>query len=619
MKLNRFPLLFLFFFTLGLQAQDYLFPVKPGQRAFLSGNFSEIRPNHFHSGIDVKIGGVDGEPILAITDGYVYRMKVSSYGYGNVMYIRHNDGQSSVYAHLRNFSPKIIDVMRKKMYEEQKNDLEVFLEPQELPVKRGEIIGNGGNTGSSGGPHLHFEIRDTLDHAIDPFKYNWKEVVDNTPPILYRVALTPLDFLSRVDGEFARKEFTPLIEGGKYLLPQAVKITGRVGLEIYAIDKMDGVGNTFGIPIFELKEDEKSLFRINVDHIDFYKSRFLLSHAHQNRFTKVYQTPNNQMNLYSSDSLSSGALTAAAGQRKDINLAMKDYFGNTRILAFQVEGEDAPLQVNRIKPSSNSPTVVTYHREVMQIQTGPSEWGEMAEVHVHGHVMDLPPAYIAGGKRVYLWDMSYGVPDKIELCTETIIPSVQKKIPYGAALAFYHQDADILFEENSLLDDLFLKLEKGGKGKSSYVKVNSPQEYLQSNIEVFLKNTTFDEDKTRTHVYFQASNGRKSFVGGIWEENGIRFKTRNFGTFVLDEDRVAPFIRAVRVNSDEIRFIIRDDKSGIRDFEAFVNGEWILMRYEHKQNVIWSEKMNKQPFKGEVLLKVRDMAGNEANYRSTLN
>lgn len=120
-------------------------------------------------------------------------------------------------------------------------------------------------------------------------------------------------------------------------------------------------------------------------------------------------------------------------------------------------------------------------------------------------------------------------------------------------------------------------------------------------------------------MYFQASNGRKSFVGGIWEENGIRFKTRNFGTFVLDEDRVAPFIRAVRVNSDEIRFIIRDDKSGIRDFEAFVNGEWILMRYEHKQNVIWSEKMNKQPFKGEVLLKVRDMAGNEANYRSTLN
>ncbi|TVP53607.1 MAG: M23 family metallopeptidase [Mongoliibacter sp.] len=619
MKSNKFPLLLFLFLSLNLQAQDYLFPVKPGQRALLAGNFSEIRPNHFHSGIDVKIGGVDGEPILSITDGYVYRMKVSSYGYGNVLYIRHNDGQSSVYAHLRNFSPKIMDFMRERMYAEKKNDLEVFLEPQEIPVKKGEIIGNGGNTGSSGGPHLHFEIRDTLDHAIDPFKYRWKEIVDTTSPILYRMALTPLDFLSRVDGEFARKEFTPLIESGKYLLPQDVKISGRVGLEIYAIDKMDGVGNTFGIPVFELSEDDNPLFRIHIDHIDFYKSRYLLSHAHQNRFTRVYHYPNNQMELYDPKSSGSGALTALPGESKKINLAMKDYFGNTRMLSFQIIGEKEEKSSPSPRTVSHQPTVITYHREVMKIQAGSSEWGEMAQVHVHGYIMDLPPAYLQNGRRIYLWDMNYGVPEKIDICTETIFPTVQKKIPFGEEMAYFNNDVGIHFEEKTLLDDLFLRIEKSRNGRSKAIKINAPQEYLQSNMEVLFKNTGFEGDKTHAHVYFQSENGWKSFVGGTWESEDIRFKTRNFGTFVIEEDKVPPAIRAVRVNSSELRFIIRDNKSGIRDFEAFVDGEWVLMRYEHKQNVIWSEKINKQPFKGEVLLKVRDMAGNESQYTSTLN
>lgn len=619
MKLNKFPLLFFFLLSFSVLGQDYLFPVKPGQRALLAGNFSEIRPNHFHSGIDVKIGGVDGEPILSITNGYVYRMKVSSYGYGNVLYIRHNDGQSSVYAHLRNFSPKIMNFMREKMYAEKKNDLEVFLEPQELPVKKGEIIGNGGNTGSSGGPHLHFEIRDTLDHAIDPFRYHFKEIVDNTPPIVYRIALTPLDYLSRVDGEFSRKEFTPLIEGGRYIIPQTVKISGRVGLEVYAIDKMDGVGNTFGIPIFELTENDSPLFRINVDHIDFYKSRFLLSHTHQNRFTRVYHHPNNQMQLYSPEERGSGALTADPGVQKKVELALKDYFGNTRFVGLDIEGEESDFDQIENRKISVSPTVVSYHREVMKIETGYSEWGEMAEVKVNGHIMELMPSYISNGKRVYLWDMNYGVPEEINLCTETIFPEVQYKVPFKEELAYYHEQADLIFEENTLLDDLFLRINKSGQGKNTTLKINSPQEYLQSSMEVLFKDTGFEGDKSRAHVYHQSPNGWKSFIGGTWESEDIRFKTRNFGTFVIDEDKVAPVIRPVKVNADELRFIIRDDKSGIRDFEALVNGNWILMRYEHKQNVIWSEKLDKQPFKGEVLLKVRDMAGNEASYSTTLN
>lgn len=618
MKSIKYLLILFLFFPFLLHAQEYLFPVKPGSRNLLSGNFSEIRPNHFHSGIDVKIGGVDGEPILAISDGYVYRIKISSFGYGNIIYLKHTNGQSSVYAHLRNLSPKIMEFMRKEMYFAQKNELEVFPDPEFLPIKKGEIIGNGGNTGSSGGPHLHFEIRDSLDRAIDPFIFGFKEVVDKTPPVLYKIALSPLDSDARVNGRYQRQEFTPIIEGGRYILHQPVKITGRVGVEIYAVDKMDGVNNVFGIPVIEMLENEKPLYRINVDHVDFNKGRFFLSHMYQNRFIRLYQYPNNQLKIYEPDSLTAGAISAKSGEKKHLKVTMKDYFGNARVLSLQVEGEDAKTQIGSQAISANKTTNISFNREVMVIQTAGSEWGTLAKVFVNSHEMEIPPAYIQDGRRNYFWDMRYGVPDSVDLCTEIIKPGVLVKIPFGEEIFFANNDVEIKFSENTLLDDLFLRIERKKNGNGPSIRINSPSEYLQSNMEVLIRNTGYVGDKKNTHVYFQADNGRKSFVGGEWESEDIRFKTRNFGTFVLDFDRSAPTIAPVRVNASELRFVIKDDKSGIKEFEAYVDGKWILMRYEHKQSVIWSEKLDKQPFKGEVLLIVRDMAGNEKRYTTKL-
>jgi len=618
LKSSKYLLILFLFFPFLLHAQEYLFPVKPGSRNLLSGNFSEIRPNHFHSGIDVKIGGVDGEPILAISDGYVYRIKISSFGYGNIIYLKHTNGQSSVYAHLRNLSPKIMEFMRKEMYFAQKNELEVFPDPEFLPIKKGEIIGNGGNTGSSGGPHLHFEIRDSLDRAIDPFIFGFKEVVDKTPPVLYKIALSPLDSDARVNGRYQRQEFTPIIEGGRYILHQPVKITGRVGVEIYAVDKMDGVNNVFGIPVIEMLENEKPLYRINVDHVDFNKGRFFLSHMYQNRFIRLYQNPNNQLKIYEPDSLTAGAISAKTGEKKQLKVTMKDYFGNARVLSLQVEGEDAKTHIGSQAISANKTTNISFNREVMVIQTAGSEWGTLAKVFVNSHEMEIPPAYIQDGRRNYFWDMRYGVPDSVDLCTEIIKPGVLVKIPFGEEISFANNDVEIKFSENTLLDDLYLRIERKKNGNGPSIRINSPSEYLQSNMEVLIRNTGYVGDKKNTHVYFQADNGRKSFVGGEWESEDIRFKTRNFGTFVLDVDRSAPTIAPVRVNASELRFVIKDDKSGIKEFEAYVDGKWILMRYEHKQSVIWSEKLDKQPFKGEVLLKVRDMAGNEKRYTTKL-
>jgi len=616
LKSSRFFFLFFLLFSLSLKAQDYLFPVKPGERNLLSGNFSEIRPNHFHSGIDVKIGGVDGEPILAITDGHIYRIKLSTYGYGNVIYLKHDNGQYSVYAHLRNFSPKIAEYMREQMYKEKKNELELYLNPETLPVKKGEIIGNGGNTGSSAGPHLHFEIRDSLERALDPFIFGFAKVLDNTPPQLYRVAIRPVGLDSRVNGKFQRQEFNPVLEGGRYVLKAPINVSGKVGIEVYAIDRMDGVNNIFGLPTYELWEAGENRFRVHVDQIDFAHSRFLLQHTHQNRFVKLYLEPHNPMQLYLPDSLGAGLIGLIPGEKKEITVVMKDFFGNTRSLFFELKGEESKHFFNPINANSRGNTQVSYHREIMKIEAGSSYFGNVATVYVNSFEMELPPAYTEQGKRVYLWDLNFGIPDSVDICTEIFKPSVLKKIPFSEEISFINRDVEIFFDENTLIDDLFLRIEKTN---SSRLRINSSSDYLQTNMEVLWKNPDLPGSEKYTHIYFLADNGRKSFVGGTWEGGHIRFKTRNFGTFVLEEDRIPPNIRPLRINKDEIRFQISDNKSGIKEFEAFVDGEWLLMRYEHKRNLIWSEKLDKQPLKGEVLLKVRDMAGNEALYSTVIN
>ncbi|MCH7401912.1 M23 family metallopeptidase [Belliella kenyensis] len=618
MKLNKLVLIILCLFSFSLQAQDYLFPVKPGQRNYLSGNFAEIRPNHFHSGIDVKIGGVDGEPILAIADGYVYRLKVSSFGYGNVLYIKHDDGSSSVYAHLQKFSPKIAQWMHNQMYAARENEHEAFPSPEDLIVKRGEVIGNGGNTGSSGGPHLHFEIRDSLDRAIDPLTFGFsKEVKDNTPPILYKVALKPLTYESRVNGVFERQEFTPILEGGKYVLPQPVKITGKVGLEVYAVDKKDDVHNIFGIPKYELWEDDRLIYKINVDHIDFNIGRFLLTHTYQNKFTRLYPYPNNPMRLYEKDSINEGLVMAMEGQSKKLLVQMSDVFGNRRALEVLVEGEMPVVQFGS-SVSDESKTKLRYEREVLVVDTKLSQEGNLAKVYVGSKYMEIAPAYVEKGRRTYVWDMNYAIPDSIDLCTEVIKPNVIQKIPFGKELNFRNENVSLRFSENSLLDDLFLRLQTKTEASGLSVMINSSGDYLQQAVEVILHGATTNSKKDQLHVYSVAGNGRKSFVGGTWEGEDIKFKTRNFGTFVLDYDEEPPRINPVKITAQEIRFRISDDKSGVKDFEAFVNGEWVLMKYEHKQAVIWSEKLNKQPFKGEVLLKVRDMAGNESTWTGNI-
>ncbi len=623
MKLNKSFLLLLFIFSLSISGWSqeiekgyFISPIKPGVRNYLSGNFAELRPNHFHTGLDFKTGGQEGEAILAAADGWVYRIKVSSFGYGNVIYLKHPNGNITVYGHLRNFNKTLDDFMRKKMYEAQANELEVYPEPGQLPVKKGERIADSGNTGGSGGPHLHFEIRDSLERALDPLLFGFPEIVDNTPPTPQKIAIVPLNVDSRVNGKFERLEITPVYSGGNYSLPATVKITGKVGLEIQSFDQLDGASNKNGFPTFELSDDTSHVFSMIVDKVDFNYTRQFLLHTYRNRFTKLYQQDDLKFDFFSPNIPKTGHLELESGVKKTYRLSLLDARGNKRRISIPLQGQDLEHIVNDGPAPSRA--TVSYEGQILKIKAPISPNGGLAKFYVGAHIFEMLPAYQDAQSRTYLWDMNFGIPEEIDVCSEVVIVGINAKIPAEKDHLFADSNVKIMFSDRTLLDDLFIRVTHGKNPSFPKLEINESSDNLWSEMEIIWNLPEYKGNKEKVFVYQEATNGKKSFVGGVWEGQSIRFKTRNFGTFVLATDDVKPTITPVRINSSGLRFTIRDNSSGIKNFEANVNGKWLLMRYEHKQAVIWSETEDGQPLKGPVILKVTDQAGNVAEWKSTL-
>ena len=624
MKLNKaipYQFLFLFFISFSALAQgvdkDYFrSPVKPGGRNYLSGNFAELRPNHFHTGLDYKFGGQEGEPIYAAADGWIHRIKISSFGYGNVIYIKHPSEHITLYGHLRNFNPRLATYIRKRMYEVQANDLEVYPAPGELAVKKGEQIANGGNTGSSGGPHLHFEIRDSLDRAIDPLLFGFPEIIDTTPPTPQKIAIVPLHIDSRVNGKFQRLEVTPILSGSSYKLPGTIQITGKVGIEIQSFDQLDGASNRNGFPTFELSDESGLVFKQVVDRVDLNFSRQFLLYTHQNRFSKLYAQSNLKFDFISPKSPEAGHLELEANKKRAYTLALRDANANERKIEFSLQGQD--LERNVTDGGAPSRAIVSYLGNILKIKAPNTPKGGLAKFFVGAHSFEMLPAYQDSQSRTYLWDMDFGIPEEIDICSEVVILNIKALIPAGQEQLFADPKVQIRFEKQTVLDDLFLRIKHSGSPSNPQLEINDGNEYLWNAMDVTWDVSGFTGNKNSYYVYQQYGNGGKSFVGGTWDGNTIQFKTRNFGTFVLAQDLQKPTITPVRVNSSEIRFTIKDNSSGIESYEATINGKWVLMRYEHKQAIIWSEKLDEQPFKGAVNIKVTDRAGNITEWNGTL-
>ncbi len=268
--MKRFPIFLSLLAHVFLSGQGLEWPTS-GSRS-LSSNFGENRDDHFHMGIDIKTQGTTGHPIYAVNDGYISRMVSNFSGFGKALYLKTNSGHIAVYAHLKSYSPLL-----EKVWELQKKDKQTYFidakfSRSEFPIKRGDIIGYSGNTGSSFGPHLHFEYRDDADTPLNPLT-SGLNLPDRVTPILKEIALTPLSKDALVNASSLTQSF-PLFRDrdGTYLFPDTLNVFGAFGLSIKMFDKREGAANKYQIKKAELWIDDKKSFELGFERIPYHQT-----------------------------------------------------------------------------------------------------------------------------------------------------------------------------------------------------------------------------------------------------------------------------------------------------------------------------------------------------------
>ena len=339
-------------FSFALYAQDdadpYHIPVDIP--VFLSGTFGELRGSHFHAGIDIKTQGREGIPIRAVKEGYVARIRVATSGYGKAVYVAHPDGKTSVYAHLRNFSPKITALVRQKQYEKESFPVELFLDPETLPIDANEIIAYSGNTGGSFGPHLHFELRETdTQMPINPL-LGFYEVTDTTRPVIHTLMGYPTDTTAVINGTKKPLQIPFKKLNDSIYLAEKIQAIGKIGFGIGIYDRLDNTYNKNGAYSIEAFSNGTKVHEIKFEKFRFSDSENIHALIDYPRYSKtrskvqkLYRDAGNKLPFF--EAVESGILDIEAGKDYAYRIRAADANGNTRFVFVPLEGKEQEVLI----------------------------------------------------------------------------------------------------------------------------------------------------------------------------------------------------------------------------------------------------------------------------------
>ena len=532
---SLFSLLFILIAGLNSFAQDSIpknyFRSPLGIPLFLAGNFGELRSNHFHGGLDMKTQGKEGFKIYAAADGIISRIKISPWGYGKTIYIDHPNGYTTVYAHLQSYKGEIANQIKKYQHEKESWEIDWYPSDTLMSVKKGDVIALSGNTGGSGGPHLHFEIRETIsEHPVNPLLFGFA-VKDNIQPIIKSIVITPLNDTSYVNNKSESQRFMVVGSKGAYQLKYSTLINayGEIGMGIETIDKLNEVSNRNGIYSIELTQDTTTIFKSEMKEFSFDESRALNSLIDYSyflrkkvRYQRSYIQANNPLSIYTQN-VKNGIIQFSKNDRFSFNYKVKDTYNNTSTLAFSITGNYNNKLVQKVVKSTID--TLSSDRDSNFFETRA---------------------------------MSVSIPNTA-LYTD---------------LEFKHNTADTLagaITPTYFIHNEFTPLHKAIEVS---IKVGRLSDYLRSKA---------------TLVYFD-SKKKYAAKGGTWRNNSISAKSTAFGGFTVMIDTIPPKITPTNiypnksmVGNSTIDIKISDNLSGIKSFRGSIDGKWIIMEYEAKK------------------------------------
>ncbi len=544
-----------------LHAQNYQAPLD--FRMLLSGTFGELRGNHFHAGIDIKTEGVEGQKVYSIAEGYISRIKVSTWGYGKVIYITHpKTGHTSVYAHLQKFSTKIDSIVKKEHYNKESFEINFYPNKNSIKLKKGEIIGLSGNSGGSAGAHLHFEIRDTqTERPINPLQFGFN-ISDNVAPTLKKIKIYSLD-TTLIDGYRKSKIININKNEDKYSIDQIPIINGAFAIGIFTYDKVDDSYNKNGVYSIKLCVDTTICYKFKVDELDFNTTRYINAHVDykekkesKNKYHRCYRLPNNKLNNYS-NLLNEGIISIKDTLTHLISIEVTDIYANVSLLDFKIKSTNNPLLIRCTLQNDSISTPFSYNEENTF-------------------------------KR-----------DNLELMMQ--------------AFSLYEP---LLFNYNSIdsIDGVF--------GEIHQVHFNNIPVHKKYNLSI--KAYVPDSLKAKTYIATTDLNGNFWYLGGEWKDDYIQAKVREFGNFCIIADTTNPEINGVNIfpgktfnTQTTIKLTIKDKHSGIKYYRGEIDGKWILMDYDHKRDLLKFEiKNNISKGKHNFTLKLIDNVGNFTDYKA---
>ncbi|MGQ1909421.1 M23 family metallopeptidase [Marinifilum sp. RC60d5] len=527
----------------------------------LSGNFAELRNNHFHSGIDIRTF-TTGKKVYSVADGYVSRIKVSANGYGNAIYINHPSGYTSVYGHLDKYNAQIEKFVKAQQYQRKSFELDLHLKKEQFPVLKGQIIAFSGNTGASGGPHLHFEIRDTKsEHPLNPLLFGFK-IKDTTPPKIFNLYIYPLDSISSVNGKNVRQKFPVTFYNNAYHLKSDPKISlaGNIGFAINTNDYLDNTWGKCGIYKMQVKVNDTLISDYSFNEFSFDESRYINSHMdyelnilENRRVHKTFKDKNNKLSIYTKFR-NNGIFNFINGEKYKIDFICSDTKNNIAKLRVYARG----VSSNKIFPSKNY--------------------------------------------------------TKLMLCNEENTynnENLEVKFPNNS---FY---TDLKFNYSLKKDSNFL---------SDIHSIHNNKIPIHNYYTLAIKaNNIPNKLKDKVLIAAIGNKGKLSTTGGVYINGWVKTKTRTLGDFAIVADTIAPtVISKTKFKLKNLRgqknlsFKIEDKLSGIKSYRGEIDGSWVLFEYDAKNNHLFytfDKKRLLPKRKHQLSLTVTDHLGNSTHVK----
>ena len=558
------PFLFfiLLFSSLGIRAQffpakhypkDYfIYPVDA--RISLAANFGELRPNHYHMGLDCRTNQVVNRPVKAAAGGYVARVTVEPLGYGQAIYINHPNGLTTVYGHLNRFFPALAKYVKEKQYEQQKWEVDLKMPPGLFPVTQGQFIAYSGSTGGSMGPHTHFEIRDTkTDKVLNELLFGLP-IPDKVPPTILRLAMydrnkstysqsPEIFYLKKVGGGYTTEESIIGVHSDK------------ISFGISANDKQSGSHNPNGIYEAVIYLDQVPLSAFELDSISYAETRYVNAHIdYKTRaaggpyIEHLSRLPGYPQGVYK-DIHGDGVIELHDAGVHEVKIVVKDTYGNTSVLRFSIKKEPE----NESAAPGPTPGSIEFQPEEVNVF-------ENRNLQLY-----LPKATLYDS-------VAFSYSEKISDATDAYSP------------------------DYSILSGLI-----------------PSQDYFTVRIKA---DKPVPENLQDKMVIIQSWKGKHEVARASSNDGWYSARFNNFGDFVLAADEVPPVIHVDfgdHANISRYHTIVAtptDNNHVIRNFRAYLDGKWLMFTNDKGRKYIYYFDTHCPRGTHQLKISVEDEAGN---------